>query len=1022
MTAAWNVDHFNQTWNRFESNGQAVYISRDSADWFAPNEKGDAILSALRKSQDTSTEPMSRLFLSRLPRAANKPYDGTSRIRYNGSLKELWFHITNRCNLACSHCLFSSSPAETLELEGRKILTLAEEGYDAGCRLFALTGGEPLVHPHIDMLVPSLLKLPGSHVAMLTNGLEAVPFVQRHNPDPHFFHLQISVDGMETNHDAIRSKGSFKKLTRTLETLKKRSFPFTLSMCVTRGNVHDMPAFVDYAATMGASNVHFMWYFIRGRGATANAPDLDTVFDHLVSSADIAKSLGVTIDNLEALKTQVFAAPGTIHDGSSAGLESLAVGPCGNMYPSAALVGVKELAWPVRESLMASYRENPVFRSIRSESVASVAYPFRYILGGGDLDQCYIHNGSFMGHDPYQALHERLVLWLIAQETARISPTDNPAVLLRTGDILESCGAHGDVAFVHTNCLLAASQPDSLASVKDFYSDAASETKEDILNPVCYEPSLLSHIPHAFRFRGYGCGSPVLDADIRDGEHVADLGAGRGVECFIAARLAGKEGKVTGVDMLDPMLAIAETARFQVEKNLGYSTLSFKKGYLENLPLKDDSTDVVISNCVMNLSVHKIKAFAEIFRVLKPGGRLVISDVVCETEPGPFIRNDETLKGECIAGSLTETRLMAILENTGFTATTLIKRFPYRNVNGHMFYSLTYRAVKPCGYGTVNAMYRGPLPFLVTEKGEILPKGQRMDIDGDLAGSLGDQIFIMDETGSVTNIEAENTCACYRAPEQSATTEAVAFTSAESDPKQNVNCMVCGSYLVYENFETHRRCHYCGEVFSTLAACSSGHFVCDSCHAKDALDVIRHICLTTDETDLLKLFEQIRRHPAVPMHGPEYHAMIPGIILACYRNSGGKITKDTILDGISRGSTVAGGFCGFMGICGAAVGLGAAFSLILEANPLKGKERQWVQTAVQKTLKDIGDLNAARCCQRDGSIALKKAAELSEELLGIPLKAEYQLVCRQRHMNRECPGSLCPLFGKSEKKDLFIMV
>ena len=159
-----------------------------------------------------------------------------------------------------------------------------------------------------------------------------------------------------------------------------------------------------------------------------------------------------------------------------------------------------------------------------------------------------------------------------------------------------------------------------------------------------------------------------------------------------------------------------------VAQNLGYDNIEFKKGYLEDLPLEDDCADVAVSNCVMNLSVDKRKAYAEIFRILRPGGRLVISDVVCDTEPDPAIRNDEVLKGECIAGALTAAHLVALLEETGFEATTLIKRFPYRQVDGHPFFSLTYSAVKPKACEPVDAIYRGPLPFLMTQKGVLLPR------------------------------------------------------------------------------------------------------------------------------------------------------------------------------------------------------------------------------------------------------------------------------------------------------------
>lgn len=308
-------------------------------------------------------------------------------------------------------------------------------------------------------------------------------------------------------------------------------------------------------------------------------------------------------------------------------------------------------------------------------------------------------------------------------------------------------------------------QKDSLTIVKEFYSGAGGDKKEHILNPVSYDLSLIDHIPRQYRFRGYGCGSPVLDAAIHEGEKIVDLGCGSGVECFIAARLTGRAGMVTGIDMLDDMLDLSRKGMVKVEKALGYKNLEFKKGYLEQLPLESDSADVVISNCVMNLSVNKRRAYGEIYRVLRSGGRLVISDVVCETEPDPAIRNDESLRGECIAGALTESHLMAILEETGFENVLLIKRFPYRTVRGHHFFSLTYSAFKPQRSERIKVMYRGPLPYLVTESGDLLLKGIVGHMERHQANSLGEQVFQLDEPGNVTNIAAENSCCCYTAPE-----------------------------------------------------------------------------------------------------------------------------------------------------------------------------------------------------------------------------------------------------------------
>ncbi|MDY6953929.1 MAG: DUF5714 domain-containing protein, partial [Thermodesulfobacteriota bacterium] len=582
------------------------------------------------------------------------------------------------------------------------------------------------------------------------------------------------------------------------------------------------------------------------------------------------------------------------------------------------------------------------------------------------------------------------------------------------------CGAHGRVALVHSNCLLATAQENSLAVVKSFYAEAAGDKKEEILNPVCYPEELISHIPERFRLRGYGCGSPVIDAHIQEGEQVVDLGCGSGVECFVAARLTGPTGTVTGVDMLDPMLLLAKEGLEGVSKNLGYKNIVFKEGYLEKLPLEDASVDVILSNCVMNLSVNKRLSYGEIFRVLRAGGRLVISDVVCDAEPDPAIRNDEILRGECIAGAMTQKDLMGILVESGFQSIHLIKRFPYRKVQGHPFFSLTYQARKPLSSEKVPVMYRGPLPTIVSAEGTVLMPGIASHLPKAEAELLGEEIFILDKEGAVTNVAAENTCACFQAPQVESTPLAMAGTGEILQPltltKRASGCMVCGAPITYLSEPKEVTCAYCQKTFSANALCEKGHFVCDTCHLKDGLKAIERICLQTEETDMLALLEAIRRHPAIPVHGPEHHALVPGIVLATFRNLGGDIGPSVIAEGIKRGSTIAGGHCAFMGVCGAAVGVGISFSLILDANPLKPSERKTVQTVTQTVLAEIAKLKAARCCQRDSWIALKKAAELSETVLPIALKANSPVVCRQRKTNKECLGSDCPLLKANRKR------
>jgi MoaA/NifB/PqqE/SkfB family radical SAM enzyme/SAM-dependent methyltransferase len=1038
-------------WTRFEFGEIPIYVRGDKPDWFAPNRAGDRVLRELPDTPGLAEDIRVQRFLRRLPGGPPRDYAGRATILRTDHLREIWFHLTNRCNQACTHCLFASSPEKRPELPARKVLAIADQAAALGCRVFALTGGEPFVHPEFPAIVDGLLAHESSHVAVLTNGtlLRRHAKALRRWPDK-AFHLQISVDGLRENHDRIRGEGAFDRLGETLGWLKGEGIPYTLSMCVVKENVCDMPGLVDLAAETGASNVHFMWYFIRGRGDAGRLPAPDRISERLIEAAERAERSGVTVDNVEAMRSQVFAPTGTIHDGNNSGWESLAVGPEGHIYPSPALIGIDALRTPLDGDLAEAWRGSPVLEELRRSSAAGLDSPLRFLLGGGDPDHSYMHGGTFAGGDPYEPVYEKTALWLITREAKRQPEEGPPRLRLKMGEVLESCGAHGSVALIHTNCLLAVAQPDSRNVVKEFYAEAAVMPRTDIRNPVCYPEDVIAHIPEAFRVRSYGCGSPVLDANLREGERVVDLGSGSGVECFIAARLVGRSSRVIGIDMLDPMLDLARKGARGVAEALGYGNTEFRKGYLEALPLEDGSVDVILSNCVVNLSSHKRRTFSEIFRVLRAGGRLVISDVVCEEEPDPALRNDDVLRGECIAGALTQRDLFGLLEETGFVTTRVLKRFPYRFVRGQTFFSMTFEARKPVPSDRVEVMYRGPFAGVVTFGGTLLVPGVTETLPrGEINGG-GEELFLFDENGFVTNVALEGSCSCALPPEAgtggptetppaekgarparewaptdpgtvccAAETEAPArqltdcivcsVAETEAPARQRVDCMVCGAPLRYPDEEEVQPCSYCGNRFHANALCDNGHYVCDACHTKDGIAAIKRICLTAGETDMIALLRKIRSHPAIPVHGPEHHAMVPGIILAAYRNLGGELSPFAIETAIRRGSQVYGGYCAFLGACGAALGVGIAFSLILHANPVRPVERRIVQSVVKGVLEDIAALEAARCCQRDSWIALRKAAALSRQFLPITLRADEDLECRQQKANRECMGSSCPL-------------
>ena len=172
---------------------------------------------------------------------------------------------------------------------------------------------------------------------------------------------------------------------------------------------------------------------------------------------------------------------------------------------------------------------------------------------------------------------------------------------------------------------------------------------------------------------GLGCGNPLALASLREGEVVLDLGSGAGFDCFLAARQVGKSGKVIGVDMTHEML---DKARGNAAKG-EYSNVEFRLGEIENLPVADNQVDIVISNCVINLSPAKDRVFQEAFRVLKPGGRLMVSDIVLKKDLPEEIRNSVAAYTACIAGAVRKEKYLGSIRAAGFQETNVLEETDY---------------------------------------------------------------------------------------------------------------------------------------------------------------------------------------------------------------------------------------------------------------------------------------------------------------------------------------------------------
>jgi len=197
-------------------------------------------------------------------------------------------------------------------------------------------------------------------------------------------------------------------------------------------------------------------------------------------------------------------------------------------------------------------------------------------------------------------------------------------------------------------------------------------TAERIGMTVGYSPQDLQEVPDGANL-GLGCGNPVALASLQEGQTVVDLGSGAGFDCFLAAKRVGADGLVIGVDMTPAML---DKARENARKG-NYGNVEFRLGEIENLPVADDAADIVISNCVINLSPDKTRVFAESFRVLKPGGRLMVSDIVLLGELPELLKNSLEAYCGCVAGALPEKEYMEAIREAGFREVMIIQQKLY---------------------------------------------------------------------------------------------------------------------------------------------------------------------------------------------------------------------------------------------------------------------------------------------------------------------------------------------------------
>ncbi|MGC1246860.1 MAG: methyltransferase domain-containing protein, partial [Spirulinaceae cyanobacterium] len=308
-------------------------------------------------------------------------------------------------------------------------------------------------------------------------------------------------------------------------------------------------------------------------------------------------------------------------------------------------------------------------------------------------------------------------------------------------------------------------------AVLERYEAGAKKVQPSLCCPTEYEGNYLSILPEEIVAKDYGCGDPTRY--VSKGETVVDLGSGVGKNCYILAQKVGSEGKIVGVDFNDEMLGLARKYQEEIATKIGYHNTNFVKGKIQDLKLdwgrmqtwlqahpitslpemeafeaecerlrvqepliEDNSIDVVISNCVLNLvrPQDKQQLFQEIHRVLKRGGRAVISDIVCDENPTANILQDPELWSGCIAGAFREDAFLAMFEEAGFYGIEILNRQtePWQVIDGIEFRSLTVRAYKgkegTCLERNQAVIYKGPWKQVIDDDGHTFYRGKAMAV------------------------------------------------------------------------------------------------------------------------------------------------------------------------------------------------------------------------------------------------------------------------------------------------------
>lgn len=440
-----------------------------------------------------------------------EPYRGRASHLGPRRLTELWLHTNNSCNLACSHCLVSSGPDGDKGLPTDVLLRAIVDARALGVHRFFFTGGEPFLRKDILALIDTALEDPKAELAILTNGILFTPsrIKELRQRDPARLNIQVSLDGStpETN-DPIRGRGSFQRIVDGISTAVNAGLSVTVSTVITEANAEDVPEVTRLVSRLGGTTHHLLWLHKRGRAdenGVDRTPSVERVIDVVRRCREVGRSVGVMVDNHEAVKTRLRYPAGTKRDLASAGISSLCIYSDGQVYPSAAMANVPALACGsiLDRPLSNIWTSSTVARAFASSTVEDKAIcrtcPLKFLCGGGDIEHAYFYGGSIAAHDPYCDLHKAMIadaLQDLTEErkalvTNRKSGFAAPIVYTGMGEAAVTCATDetpGEVLTSRSECVLTFDLDAPRKVVREFYGNAAETPQEELCCPVHRTP------------------------------------------------------------------------------------------------------------------------------------------------------------------------------------------------------------------------------------------------------------------------------------------------------------------------------------------------------------------------------------------------------------------------------------------------------------------------------------------------------------------------------------------------------